>query len=145
MKKSILLLAFMLTGALSYQVMAAAPNIGKLITTFTGSLSPDAFTEAWNNGGKKEFTSKVKNNENMPVVRDQLSNLVNNYLTQSAFTAGWQTAKDKWLKDQKTTATIKTVAGSLLNLQQYINPSMFGPKWSKVQPIWESGLRTLAS
>ena len=135
----------MLVSGLSYHAVAATPNIGKLITLFTGSLSSGAFTDAWNNGGKKEFTQKVKNNETMPVVRDQLSNLVTNYLTESAFTAGWQSAKSKWLKDNKAANTVQTVAGSLLNLQQYINPSMFGPKWSKVQPVFEAGLRTLAS
>lgn len=144
MKKAIVLFAFMLAGGLSHHVMAAA-NIGKLITTFTNSLSSGAFTDAWNNGGKKEFNQKVKNNENMPVVRDQLSNLVTNYMTEAAFTSGWKMAKDKWLKDNKAANTVKTVAGSLLNLQQYINPSMFTTKWAKVQPVWESGLKALAN
>lgn len=145
MKKAILFLALMVVGSLSYQAMAAAPGIGKLLTMFTGSLSSGAFTDAWNNGGKKEFTQKVKNNENMPVVRDQLSNLVTNYMTESAFTSGWQAAKSKWLSNNKAANTVQTVAGSLLNLQQYINPSMFGPKWTKVQPVFESGLKALAS
>jgi len=134
----------MLAGGLSYQVMAA-PNIGKLITSFTGALSPGAFTDAWNNGGKKEFAQKVKNNENMPVVRDQLGSLVTNYLTDAAFTTGWKMVKDKWLKDNKAANTVPTVANSLLNLQQYINPSMFTSKWAKIQPMWESGLKALAT
>lgn len=148
MKKILLLFVFAALG----QYAIAAPkavnanlNIGKLITMFTGSLSPDAFTSAWTDGGKKEFTKKVKNNANMPVVGAALSSLASTYLTDAAFKSGWQMVKSKWIKDAAAAKTVQNVAGSLLTLQQYVNPSMFTAKWSKIQPYWETGLKTLAS
>jgi len=148
MKKIMLLFVFAALGQYTFAAsnsVAATPNIGKLITMFTGSLSPDAFTSAWDAGGKKEFTKKVKNNANMPVVGAALSNLASTYLTDAAFKTGWQTVKSKWIKDAAAARTVQNVAGSLLTLQQYINPSMFTSKWTKIQPYWETGLKTLAS
>lgn len=148
MKKIMFVLVFAALGNYTFAApenIAATPDIGKLITMFTGSLSPDAFTSAWNDGGKKEFTRKVKNNANMPVVGAALSGLASTYLTDAAFSTGWQAIKSKWIKGAVAARTVQDVAGSLLTLQQYINPSMFTSKWSKIQPYWETGLKTLAS
>lgn len=148
MKNTIFMLAFLCTGlcaSASVKATAAKPTVGSLITQFTSSLSPDAFNDAWKNGGKKEFTKKTKNNENMPVVGDALSAMVSDYMVDGAFNAGWQKVKTRWIKDAAAANTVKTVSASLLDLQRYVNPSMFTAKWAKIQPMWESGLKALAA
>lgn len=129
----------------SNQTTNANANLGKLVTQFTKSLSPDAFNSAWTSGGSKEFTKSVKGNNTANAVGGALTNLVQNYMVDAAFKSGWNMVKDKWIKDTKTANTISTVAGSMLTLENYINPSMFTKKWPVIQPYWKTTMQTLAS
>lgn len=127
------------------QSAQANTNVNKLLTQFTKSLNSGAFNDAWSSGGSKAFSKEMKSATTAGAVGSALSGLVQNYMVDSAFKTGWSTVKDKWIKDTKTASTISTVAGSLLTLESYIDPSMFTKKWPMVQPYWRSALQTLAS
>lgn len=127
------------------QSTQANTNVNKLLTQFTKSLNSGAFNDAWSSGGSKAFAKEMKSATTAGAVGSALSGLVSNYMVDSAFKTGWSTVKDKWIKDTKTANTISTVAGSLLTLESYIDPSMFVKKWPVVQPYWKSALQTLAS
>lgn len=127
------------------QSSQAKADLGKLVTQFTKSLNGDAFNSNWATGGSKEFAKQVKGTKTANGLGGALSSLVENHMVDAAFKTGWSTVKSKWIKDTKTANTISTVAGSLLTLESYINPSMFTKKWPVVKPYWNTALQTLAS
>jgi hypothetical protein len=58
--------------------------------------------------------------------------------------AGWGAVKGKWIKDAKTSNTVKSVAGLTQTLESHISSSVFKGDWAKTRPVWESALGTLA-
>lgn len=147
MKKSMgimaLLLAAMMVFATSFHTQAKGLTVNKAIQCFVKSLKTEAFSPAWFDGGKKEFMKTVKNNENYPVVGDVLSKLVNQYLADAVFKNSYE--KNRLVAETAKANKEQTVAASLWDLQQQVNPSYISDKGKKMMAKYEGELKALAS
>lgn len=147
MRHSILVIALLFAGNMAF---ASTPSISKKLTVdkaiicFVKSLKPDAFNTRWVDGGKKEFTKKVKSNENYPVLGDQLGNLVSIYLSNAAFKSDVLAGKSSLAARAAEANKENTVAAMLWEIQQQINPAMITEKGQKMMSKWEPELKALA-
>lgn len=148
MKSMIVLVALLFAGSAAMagtRHTAKDLTVDKAMTCFVKALKPEAFAAAWSDGGKAEFMRKVKGNENMPVLGDQLANLVSKYMSDAAFSAEFMATKDQWIKQAAAANTDKTVARALWELRQNIKPDMITEKGTKMLGKYEGQMRALAS
>ena len=148
MKNMIIGVALLLVGNVPF-ASAKGPakhmTIDKAMTCFVKALKPEAFNAAWTNGGKATFMGKVKGNENMPVLGDQLVNLVSKYMNDAAFSPAFFSMKEKWMAEADAANTEKTVARAFWSMRQNIIPDMLTEKGSKKMAKYEGEIRALAS
>lgn len=147
MKNWIVLVALVFAGSVSFAGVHGTTKkltVDKAMTCFVKALKPEAFTAAWMNGGKSTFMEKVKGNENMPVLGDQLADLVAKYMSDAAFSPGFMSIKDEWLKQAAAANTDKTVARALWDLRQNVNPDMMTEKGTKMLAKYDGQMRALA-
>lgn len=148
MKSMILWVALAFTGSVAFAGINGKNkkiSVDKAMTCFVKSLKPEAFNAAWTDGGKAEFMRKVKGNENMPVLGDQLADLVSKYMSDAAFTSNFLSKKSEWLKTAAAANTEQTVARAFWDLRQNINPAVVTEKGAKMMAKHEGGIRALAS
>lgn len=141
MKNSIFIIALLLVGNMAF---AGKLTVDKAIVCFAKSLKSEAYTAAWFDGGKKQFIKKVKNNENYPVLGDQLSLFVSAYLSDAAFKSNALGTKSMLSKKAADANRENTVAAALTEIQQYIEPSMITDKGKKMMAKYQPALQALA-
>ena len=122
--------------------VASQAHIGNLIGQLTSNISDDALTSSFKKG-KSDFSSKVNNVNDAAGASSALQKLQAGLLP-SAMDKGWNSVKDKWVKDAKTASTVKTVAGLACTLESKVSPKYFKGTWAQSRPVWQTALSTLS-
>jgi len=128
------------TNEATKQVTSQA-DLGGLVGQLTNNLSDKAFTNEFKKK-KDSFSKSVSNTKDASGLSSSLQTLEKG-LAPAAMDAGWGAVKGKWIKDAKTSNTVKSVAGLTQTLESHISPSVFKGDWAKTRPVWESALGAL--